>query len=156
MESKKKRIIGDAKEEMDPELRAERDREWAAKNMDSRNPSSIGASRWNSNPARPAAPAAPAARDAWRLGDTRQAIFAKMQRLEGRSAPNAQQKMARVSAARRKVYEDMYAKGSASTDAAATVVNVEYFVDAQLWSDHGKPVSCLVCSSVVLLADLFV
>lgn len=121
MSSKQKRPIGDANDEMDPNKRVKRDGERPTKNMDSSTKSSL------------------AARDAWRLGETRRAIFAKIRRLEGQNdaVVNAQQRVLSENLARRRVYEDMYAKSCGSGNGAAIIANVEYAVDARLWADHG-------------------
>lgn len=132
MASKQKRIIGDARKEMDPNVRAERDGEWTARNMDSRNPSSLGSSRWGPRPK------APAAKNSWRLDETREEIFARMARWESRTLSDDMKK-ARVAAARRKVYEDLYAQGRGSGDVAASAGHVDYLVDVSLWTDNGKP-----------------
>lgn len=131
MASKQKRIIGDAREEMDPNVRAHRDGEWMARNMEARNPSSLGSSRWGPRPK------APAAKDPWRQTETRREIFGRMARWE-RGTLSDQTKNVRVAAAKRKAYEDMYAKGCGSGDVAASAGHVDYLIDVFLWTDHGK------------------
>lgn len=134
MSSKQKRPIGDANEEMDPNKRVKRDEERPTKDMDSGTTSSLGVSQRKRNPA---ILEALAARDSWRLGETRRAIFTKIRSLEGQDAVNAQQRVVRENLARRRVYEDMYAKGCGSSNGAAITANIEYSVDARLWADHG-------------------
>lgn len=134
MSSKQKRPIGDANEEMNPNKRPKKDGERPATNMDSSTPSSLGESQRDPNPT---TSTAPAARDTWRLGQTRRAIFTKIQSLEGRGAVNSHQNVVRENLARRRVYEDMYAKGCGSSNVAAITANIEYSVDARLWTDHG-------------------
>lgn len=130
MSSKQKRPIGDANEEMGSNKRAKRDLERPAEN----NTPSLGASQ---REPKPITSPASAAKDTWRLGQTRRAIFAKIQSLEGPGAVNAQQNVVRENLARRRVYEDIYAKGCGSSNGAAITVNVEYSVDTRLWTDHG-------------------
>lgn len=141
MSSKQKRPLGDANEEMDPNKRAKRDGQWAAKEVDSSITSSPGAAQRDPNQI---TPAAPTARDVWRLGETRRAIFAKIQNLEGQDAVNPQQNAVRENLSRRRVYEEMYAKGYGSGNGAAIIVNIEYSVDARLWTDHGMSFCRLV------------
>ncbi|KAG8156989.1 hypothetical protein KVR01_013211 [Diaporthe batatas] len=123
MAPKNTRIVGDARDEKD-ENKAANEAKWAAKNLGSKNPSTLGASRWN--PGEPQ----------WSLQTTRDEIFARMKVLERRKAPNDQQLLVRANQARRKVYEHMYAEGCDTTDVGAAAINVEYFIDAKLWEDH--------------------
>lgn len=124
---------------MDPNKRARRDSGLPARNTDSSTASSFGVSQLNPIPT---SLEHPAARDTWRLGETRRAIFAKIQSLGERGAASSQQNVVRENLARRRVYEDMFAKGCGSSDGAAIAVNVEYSVDARLWADHGMTFRC--------------
>lgn len=140
MPSKQKRPIGDANEEMGLNKRAKKDAELPAKNMDSSTTSSLRAS-FQFSPI-PTSPEIPAAVDAWHLGETRRAIFAKIHTLGGGGAVNIQQNVVSENLARRRVYEDMYAQGYSSGNGAAITVNIEYSVDARLWADHGMTFRC--------------
>jgi hypothetical protein len=135
-----KRIIGDVRDEWYPGKEADEAR-WRAKNMNSSKPS-LGASRWNEGKPQ----------SQWSLETTRDEIFGKMAELEGKKELSPEEKYPRVNAARGKVYEDMCINKVAETGAGATVINVEYCIDAILWTDHGE--RARLSSGILPLADL--
>ncbi|KAL1847830.1 hypothetical protein Daus18300_013819 [Diaporthe australafricana] len=118
---KKKSILGDARDEMDPKERAEKDRQWKAKNLDASRPNTLGASRWNPNPAAsapasapaPASVPAPAApeRMVWRLGQSREDIFAIMEKMAGAGRFTARYMEDAVAVARWRLYQTLYQAG---------------------------------------------
>lgn len=120
MEAPSKRTIGDVKDEKDP-VRVAREARWRVKNT------GLGGLRWGGGDDLE-----------WSLETTRDKIFEEIKALAGVTALNPQKMTLAERDARSKVYADMYANGCGSSDAAASAVNVEYYIDVQLWKDHGE------------------
>lgn len=127
MEPKKDRIIGDVNDEKDPGRVAEEAR-WKARNA------GLGQSRWSDGDDLE-----------WSLETTRGKVFEEIKVLAGVKTLNPHKMALEERNARSKVYDDMYANGCCINDTAASAINVEYCIDAQLWKDHGESAALSAC-----------